>query len=135
MEKNMANLNAFKNMQGMVDKDDSSSVTAFTSTTTSTNKYGEEDANDLVEGWEHDPKKMEIKFQCSVLNWKGHLPKRKEDILKIYAYYKQATIGDAPGEEDRPFETNAKVREKNCAKQQYDHFISQATNKINPKPV
>jgi hypothetical protein len=35
------------------------------------------DPDELLEGWEHDPRKMEIKFACAVLNWKGWLPKKK----------------------------------------------------------
>ena len=63
------------------------------------------DSNALVDGWEHDPIKMEIKFACSVLNWKSHLPKLKKDVLKIYAFYKQATVGDAPPPEEKPFDS------------------------------
>ena len=63
------------------------------------------DPNSLVDGWEHDPLKMEIKFACANLNWKGHLPKVKKDVLKLYAFYKQATTGDAPPPEERPFDT------------------------------
>lgn len=59
------------------------------------------DPNSLVDGWEHDPIKMEIKFACSVLNWKAHLPKLKKDVLKVYAFYKQATTGDAPPPEEK----------------------------------
>ena len=68
------------------------------------------DPDELLEGWEHDPSKMEIKFACCVLNWKGWLPKKKEWVLKVYAFYKQATVGDAPPAEEKPFET--KQREK-----------------------
>jgi len=88
--------------------DDKSLATMMTNQTGLSTTSG--DNFDPVSGWEHDPKKMEIKFSSAVLNWKGHLPKLKEDILKIYAFYKQATVGDAPPIEDRPFETNAKEK-------------------------
>jgi len=149
MEAHMApDVNILKNMSSLVDKTNANSLAvpndnntlSTMMTASSAQTSATDDSNDLVEGWEHDPKKMEIKFASSVLNWKGHLPKRKEDILKIYAFYKQATVGDAPGPEDRPFETNAKEKwevwnkwrgtPKDVAKRRYITYLRNIDEKL-----
>ena len=109
----------------------------------------EVDPNSLVDGWEHDPMKMEIKFACSVLNWKGHLPKLKKDVLKVYAFYKQATQGDAPPPEERPFDSLGREKwevwdkwrgtPKDVAKRRYITYLRQIDEKlvyvaVNEKP-
>ena len=108
-----------------------------------TNNNAEDAHNtvDLVDGWEHDPIKMEIKFACSHLNWKAHLPKLKDDVLKIYAFYRQATLGDAPPEEDRPLDQLGKDKwdlwnkyrgtPKDVAKRRYITYM----RNIDPKLV
>ncbi len=59
-----------------------------------------DDLTDLCAGWEHDPVKMSIKFACARQNWKAHLPKLRPDVVKLHALYRQATVGDAPPDDD-----------------------------------
>ena len=106
-------------------------------------------SNTLVDGWEHDPVKMEIKFACAVLNWKGHLPKLKKDVVKVHAFYKQATVGDAPPKEDMPFDANGREKweewdryrgtDKPTAKRRYITYLRQISEglvfvAVNEKP-